>query len=355
MTLNYAIIGAGRISPNHIEAAKKNSLNIVAICDLNIKKINDLFKRTQLKGDIHFYENYKEMIDNESLDLIAIATDSGSHYEIAKYCLEKGIHLIIEKPIALSLKDADTIIKLANENNLIVSPSHQNRFNKSIQKIKSAFDNKQFGRLFHSTANVRWNRNKDYYDLDEWRGTWLKDGGVLMNQSIHNIDLLRWFMGPGIEEVYGYIDNLNHSNIEAEDLGLAVIKFTNGSYGVIEATTNVYPKNLEETLFIFGEKGTVKVGGKSVNVIEEWLFSNPDEDPEDVKKKYQENPPNVYGYGHTPFYKNVIAAINGDEELYITAQDGRDAIELVLAIYLSNQLKKPVKLPLMDVSTHIMK
>lgn len=184
-----------------------------------------------------------------------------------------------------------------------------------------------------------------------WRGTWEKDGGALMNQCIHNIDLLRWMMGDEIEEVFAYTDRLNHPYIEAEDLGLALVKFKNGAYGMIEGTTNVYPTNLEETLYLFGEKGTVKAGGKSVNLIEEWRFADDTEDDEEVKAKFAENPPNVYGYGHIPLYKDVIESIKNKHRPYIDAEDGRRALELVLAIYKSAKEGKPVKLPLYDFST----
>ena len=172
-----------------------------------------------------------------------------------------------------------------------------------------------------------------------------------MNQCIHNIDLLRWMMGSDIKEVVAYTDNLNHPFIETEDFGIALVKFSNGSYGLVEGTTNVYPKNLEETLYIFGEKGTVKAGGKSVNIIDEWLFKDSEENPDEVKAKYHENPPTVYGFGHTPLYKNVKESIIDGKEPYVTAKDGRDALELVLAIYKSSLSNKAVKFPLKDVST----
>jgi predicted dehydrogenase len=292
------------------------------------------------------------MIDEIDLDLVAIATDSGSHAQIALDCMDKNIHLIIEKPIALSLKDADSIITKAKQKNLVVSPSHQNRFNKSIQKVKQALDENKFGKLFHGTAHVRWNRGQDYYSQDSWRGTWEYDGGALMNQCIHNIDLLRWLMGDEISEVYGVTSNLNHPYLETEDLGLGIIKFKNGSFGVIEGTNNVYPKNLEETLYIFGEKGTFKAGGKSVNIIEEWEIKDSDENSEDVKSLYSEYPPNVYGFGHTPFYKDVINSIQDGKQPYITALDGRNALELVLSIYLSSKLGKPISFPLDSISTN---
>lgn len=205
--------------------------------------------------------------------------------------------------------------------------------------------------MLYGTAHIRWNRGKQYYDQASWRGTWEQDGGALMNQCIHNIDLLRWMMGNEVTEVFAYTDNLNHPYIEAEDLGLALVKFSNGSYGIIEGSTVIYPKNLEETLYLFGDKGTVKAGGHSVNIIEEWRFSDMLDDPEEVKATYHENPPNVYGFGHTPLFADMIEAIKEDREPKVTAEDGKRAVELVLAIYKSAAEGRPVQLPLEKCST----
>ncbi len=344
--LRYAIIGCGRISPNHLMAAKENNLNIVALCDLIPANMADKIVKCGLPNSTKQYTDYKQMLDEEDLDLIAIATESGKHAAIALDCIEKGIHVIIEKPIALSLEDADAIIAAAERKGVQVSACHQNRFNKSIQKIREAVEAGRFGKLFHGTAHIRWNRGPSYYKQAAWRGTWEQDGGALMNQCIHNIDLLRWMMGDEISEVFAYTDRLNHDYIEAEDLGIALVKFKNGAYGVIEGTTNVYPANLEETLYIFGEKGTVKAGGQSVNIIEEWLFADQADDPEAVKAEYGENPPNIYGFGHKPLYADMIDAIRNKRKPYVDAKAGRRAIELVLAIYKSAAEGKPVKLPL---------
>jgi UDP-N-acetyl-2-amino-2-deoxyglucuronate dehydrogenase len=349
--LNYAIIGCGRISPNHIIAAKENNLNIVAICDLIPEMMEDKIKKCNLNADINKYTNFKEMIAKEKLDLVAIATESGKHAQIALDCIEKGINLIIEKPIALSLEDADAIIASSKAKGVKVCACHQNRFNKSIQKIREAIESNRFGRLFHGTAHIRWNRGPDYYKQAPWRGTWEQDGGALMNQCIHNIDLLRWMMGDEITEVYAYTDRLQHEYIEAEDLGIALIKFKNGAYGIVEGTTNIYPANLEETLYIFGDKGTVKAGGHSVNIIEEWHFADKKDDPNEVKAKYHENPPNIYGFGHTPLYADVIDAAKNNRKPYIDAEAGRRALELVLAIYKSAAEGQAIRLPLKSCST----
>ncbi len=349
--MKYALIGCGRISPNHIAAAKANNLEIAAICDIVPENMQDKAVKFELPESVKQYTDYHQMLEEEKPELVAIATESGKHAAIALDCIHAGCHVIIEKPIALSIADADAVINAAKEKGVKVCANHQNRFNKSISKIRDAYNKNRFGRLFYGTAHIRWNRGWEYYSRADWRGTWEKDGGALMNQCIHNIDLLRWMMGGEVDEVFAYTDKLNHPYIHAEDLGIALVKFKNGAYGIIEGTTDVYPRNLEETLYIFGEKGTVKAGGQSVNIIEEWRFSDALDDAEEVKKKYHENPPSVYGFGHTPLYANMIDAIRYNHDPYVTGEDGKRALEIVLAIYKSAAEGRPVKLPLKDCST----
>ncbi len=346
MKHRYALIGCGRISPNHIAAAIGNDLEITALCDTIPTKIEALIKMFHLYDRTHSYTDYKEMLEKEKPELVAIATESGKHAEIALACIDAGCNLIIEKPIALSLYDADAIIRKAAIKGCKVCTCHQNRFNKSITKIRQAIEEGRFGRLFHGTANIRWNRDINYYKQAVWRGTWEMDGGALMNQCIHNIDLLRWMMGDDIEQVIAFTDNLNHGYIQTEDFGIALIQFKNGSYGIVEGTTNIYPKDLEETLSIFGERGTVKAAGKSVNIIEEWRFADTLDNADQVKQEYHENAPNVYGYGHKPLYKDVIDSIENNREPYVNAEAGRRAIELILAIYKSAAYGVSVRLPL---------
>lgn len=355
--IRTCIIGCGRISVNHVEAAYNNrdSVELVAVCDLipaNMEKAlaSSSFSPDE-KAGIRRYTDYKEMLQKEKPELAAIATESGNHAAIAMDVIAAGCNLIVEKPIALSLKDADAMIAAAREKGVLLCTNHQNRFNKSIIKIRKALEDGRFGRLLHGAAHIRWNRGRDYYTQAPWRGTWAQDGGALMNQCIHNIDLLRWMMGDDVTEVMAYTDKLNHPYIEAEDLGLAVVKFKNGSYGLIEGTTNIYPKNLEETLYIFGERGTVKAGGKSVNLIEEWLFADKLDDPKAVMAESAEAPSNVYGFGHTPLYADVAEAIREGRPPAIDGEAGRRALELVLAIYKSAKEGKPVQLPLKDFST----
>lgn len=348
--MKYALIGCGRISPNHIAAAKANGLEFVALCDIDPKNMHDKIVKFDLDG-VRTYTDHREMLEKERPELVAVTTESGRHAAVALDCIDAGCNVIIEKPIALSLADADEIIRRGKEKGVKVCANHQNRFNKSVQKIREAIEKERFGKMLHGAAHIRWHRDWEYYSRAKWRGTWEQDGGALMNQCIHNIDLLRWMMGGEIDCVMGMTDNLCHDYIEAEDIGIAMIRFKNGAYGIVEGTTNVYPVNLEETLYLFGEKGTVKAGGISDNIIEEWRFADMLDDPAEVKATYGENPPNVYGYGHTPLYADMIDAIENDREPYVTAEDGRQALELVLAIYKSAAEGRPVKLPLADCST----
>lgn len=348
--MKYALIGCGRISPNHIEAAKNNNLNFVAMCDILPKTMEEKSDKFGL-GDVRKYADYKEMLENETPELVAIATESGKHAQIALDCISAGCHVIIEKPIALSIADANAIIAAGKEKGVVVCANHQNRFNKSVQYMRKALEEGRFGRLSHGAAHVRWNRGKDYYKQAPWRGTWAQDGGCLMNQCIHNIDLLRWMMGDDIVEVMAYTDQIEHPYLEAEDLGMALVKFKNGSYGLIEGTTNVFPKNLEETLYIFGEKGTAKAAGTSDNIIEEWVFADGLDNPEEVKSEFSENPPNIYGFGHTPLYADVIEAIQTGRKPLVDGEAGKRAMELVLAIYKSAAEHRPVTLPLDQCST----
>ena len=233
--MKYALIGCGRIATNHMKAAINNKLEIVAVCDVLSEKMEALLAKHDLQADtsIKRYEDYKQMVA-EKPDLVSIATESGIHAEIALYCIEQGINLIIEKPMAMSIEDADKIISLSEKKGVKVSACHQNRFNVAIQKLRKAVEAGRFGKLSHGSIHVRWNRDHGYYDQASWRGTWEQDGGALMNQCIHGIDLLRWMMGDEIDEIYGATRQQFHDYLEAEDVGMAVVKFKNGAIGTIE-------------------------------------------------------------------------------------------------------------------------
>lgn len=345
--MNYALIGCGRIATNHIKAAINNKLHISAVCDVKPEAMKTLLTKHSLEEDasIKRYTDYRQMLAENKVELAAIATESGLHAQIALDCIDAGVNVIIEKPMAMSMADAEEIIRRSQDKGVKVCACHQNRFNMAVQETRKALEQGRFGKLSHGSIHVRWNRNRDYYTQAPWRGTWAQDGGCLMNQCIHGIDLLRWMMGDEVEEVYGATRQQFHDYLECEDVGIAVVKFKNGAIGTIEGTTNVYPKNLEETLYLFGQTGTVKLGGTSTNHIDVWEFDNKCE--ADAKNKnLQEPTSNVYGNGHTVLYADVIDAIQHDRRPYVDAVAGRNALEMVLAIYQSASSGKPVKFPL---------
>ncbi len=345
--MKYALIGCGRIAANHIRAALENRLEIAAVCDVRPEAMEALLKKFGLEGSasIRRYTDYQRMLQETAPDLAAIATESGLHARIALDCMNRRIPVIIEKPMAMSMEDAEEIIRRSEETGVQVCACHQNRFNLAVQETRKALEAGRFGRLSHGSVHVRWNRNRAYYAQAPWRGTWAQDGGCLMNQCIHGIDLLRWMMGDEVEEVYGVTKRQFHDYLQCEDVGMAVVTFQNGAIGTVEGTTNVYPGNLEETLYLFGQTGTVKLGGTSTNNIEVWDFA--DADCGDGRNRgLQEGTGNVYGNGHIPLYADMIDAILHNRKPYVDAVAGRNALELVLAIYLSSATARPVKLPL---------
>ena len=355
--MKYALIGCGRIATNHVKAVINNNLEFVATCDIEPDNIENLLAKHDLQNDssIARYTDYKKMIEeHHELELVAIATSSGAHAEIALYCIDHGINVIIEKPMAMSMADAEEIIKRSEEKGVKVSACHQNRFNVAVQQMRNALESGRFGKLSHGSIHVRWNRGKQYYEQAPWRGTWAEDGGCLMNQCIHGIDLLRWMMGDDVVSVYGVTRQQQHDYLEVEDIGMAVVTFANGAVATIEGTTNVYPQNLEETLYLFGENGTVKLGGKSTNNIDVWDFA--DETEADARNKgLEEATSNVYGNGHTSLYADVIDAIKNDRKPYVDAVAGRNALEMILSIYKSVKTGEVVKLPLTDFASIDMK
>lgn len=351
--LRFAIIGCGRISYKHVEALYENREEavLVATCDVVLERAEA--KRAEYlekvkDAKVNVYTDYVEMLEKEDIDVVTIATESGYHAEIAIKAMSMGKNAIVEKPMALSIDDAKEMIKVAHENNVKLCISHQNRFNKPIQKLRSAIEENRFGKLVNGTARILWNRSMPYYEQAPWRGTWAQDGGTLMNQCIHNIDLLQWMMGGEIERVYAECDTFLR-DIEAEDFGAIVIRFKNGAIGIVEGSACVYPKNLEETLSIFGENGAVVIGGLAVNELKTWRFDGDDE--EKIKSELQVEIDNVYGKGHTPLFKDVIDAINEDREPLVSGEEGIKAMSIILAAYKSRKTGLPVQFPFNDFST----
>jgi UDP-N-acetyl-2-amino-2-deoxyglucuronate dehydrogenase len=325
--IHFAIIGCGHIANKHIEAINKiQGAKLTALCDSNPATLNEMRE----KLDVTCFLDLSEMFEKApEIDVVCICTPSGLHTKHAVAAIQAGKHLIIEKPIALTLEDIDTIMDAAAKNQLKIAVMHPNRFRPAIQKLKHALNEGLFGKLSHVNATVRWNRNQAYYDQSAWRGTKAMDGGVLMNQAIHSLDLLGWLIGP-VVEVKAMIDTrIRH--IEAEDVAVAALKFSNGALGIVEASTTIYEKNLEETISVFGERGYAVIGGATANWIKHWSCS--DWSPEEVGQWIREVEQDPFGIsGHQYIIQDMVTAIHEDREPIVSAVDGKTAVKLVLDI-----------------------
>lgn len=353
--INIAIIGCGRISFKHIQAVVDNqdSLRLAAVCDV-VKaraedKAKDYYDKT--KRNVPVYTDYKVMLEKADCDLAAICTESGYHAEIAIYCMNKEKHVIVEKPMALSTTDADKMIETADANHVKLCVCHQNRFNPSVQKLRQALEQGRFGRIIAGDARILWNREENYYRQAPWRGTYELDGGCLMNQCIHDIDLLQWMLGEDADWVHGEVGNYIHPYIEAEDYGSVQIKFKNGAIGNIEGTVCAFGENLKETLTVIGENGIASIGGLAANKMETWRFKEDSTEEDNMIKEYNEEIDSVYGNGHTPLYRDMIEAIRLDREPYINGPDGKKAVEIVLAAYRSAKEGRRIVFPVEEIAS----
>jgi len=341
--LGFGVIGCGRIAPKHTESIKEiNEAELIAVCDIVPQRAQEFSRKYKAEA----YLDYREMLKREDIDIVTIATPSGDHAEIGIAAARAGKHVMVEKPMAMTLKDADRLIEACRENGVKLAVIHQNRFNKSVKILRNALEAGRFGKLTHGQASIRWNRSQEYYDQAPWRGTKLQDGGVLMNQSIHNIDLLQWMLGPA-ESVFGYTTTALRK-IEMEDVAGAVIKFKNGAIGLIEAASTIYPKNIEETLSIFGETGSVIIGGIAVNRVEVWEFPDSEAEKAQIFASQESDPPNIYGFGHREIIADMIRAVKTGGNPAVPGEEGRKALEIILAIYRCQETGRPVRLPLTE-------
>lgn len=357
--LNFAIVGCGRIANKIVDGIISNSENakLVAVCDVledKMKQIkNRYIEKTNLPDKIIEVSNYKELLDKVKIDVAIVSTESGYHEDIGLYFLENGVNVIIEKPIAMSIQGAQKLVDKAKEKKLKLAACHQNRFNYPIQLLKKAIQENRLGKIFNGMARILWTRDDNYYLQAPWRGTWALDGGTLMNQCIHNIDLINWMMDDEIDTVYSQTSNYIR-NIEAEDYGVIIIRYKSGKIATIEGSAIIYPKNLEETLTVTGEKGTVVIGGMAVNKINTWRVEGDNE--EEYLSIDCGDPNSVYGYGHEALYKDFIEAIEENREPLVNGVAGLNAVKIILAAYKSQKTGLPVKYDqFQDFSTNDMK
>ena len=339
--IRIALVGCGRIAGNHVAAIKKlpADFTLVACCDV-------VAERAQAIGEaegIPWFTSEETMLAEVPCDGVTIATPSGLHPKHGILAARAGKHVICEKPMAITLSGADELVKACDDAGVHLFVVKQNRLNPSIQLVKRAVDKGRFGRIYMANATVRWARPQEYYDQAPWRGTWEFDGGAFMNQASHYVDLIQWLVGP-VESVMAKTATLARK-IEAEDSGIAILHFRNGALGTIEVTMLTYPRNLEGSITILGEKGSVKIGGTAVNKVEHWSFADYDDDDKTIETA-STAPPNVYGFGHEGYYKNVAQVIRGVSRPDTDGRAGRKSLELILGIYESAKTGRDVPIPL---------
>jgi UDP-N-acetyl-2-amino-2-deoxyglucuronate dehydrogenase len=339
--IKFGILGCGRIAKRHSDllgGGLVKGAKLVAVCD----PVRERADAIAAKYGVPAFYDIDQFLAYQGMDAVSVLTPSGMHPPHVIACAKAGKHVVVEKPMALRLEDADSMIRACDEAGVKLFVVKQNRFNVPVVKAREALDAGRFGRLILGTVRVRWCRDQAYYDQDDWRGTWAYDGGVLTNQASHHVDMLEWFFGDVVSVHARAITAL--AKIETEDTAVATVKFRNGALGVIEATTAVRPKDLEGSLSILGEKGTVEIAGFAVNEIRHWRFSEELPSDKDVIEKFSVNPPNVYGFGHHAYYDHVVDCLINQRAALVDGLEGRRSLELISALYESIETGLEVQL-----------
>lgn len=339
--IRFAVVGCGRIATNHLNAIKQHSdrAELVGICDVDGRALDKAATETRATP----YRSLPELLKHSNADVVVLTTPSGLHPEQVIEVAASGKHAMTEKPMATRWHDGLRMVKACDDANVRLFVVKQNRRNATLQLLKKAVEEGRFGRIYMVNINVFWTRPQDYYDSAAWRGTWEFDGGALMNQASHYVDLLDWLIGP-IESLQAYTATLAR-NIEVEDTGVISVKWRSGALGSMNVTMLTYPKNLEGSITILGEKGTVRVGGVAVNEIQHWEFAEPRPEDSQIKEASYATT-SVYGFGHPLYYDNVIKVLRGEAEPETDGREGLKSLEVLIATYLSARDGRRVALPL---------
>ncbi len=339
--IRFGLLGCGRIAKRHSDLLGGNHIEgarLIAVCDPIAARADTIAS----KFGVPAHRDMDELLAREDIDAVSVLTPSGLHPQHVIACAKAGKHVIVEKPMALRLQDADDMIRACDEAAVKLFIVKQNRFNVPVVKAREALEAGRFGKLILGTVRVRWCRDQAYYDQDSWRGTWAYDGGVLTNQASHHIDMLEWFLGD-VESVHARAITAL-ARIETEDTAVATLKFKSGALGIIEATTAARPTDLEGSLSILGEKGMVEIAGFAVNQIRHWRFVDEQPSDRDVIEKFSVNPPNVYGFGHQAYYQHVVDCLTNQRAALVDGLEGRRSLELITALYESIETGEEVPL-----------
>ncbi|MFC1750892.1 Gfo/Idh/MocA family protein [Pseudomonadota bacterium] len=339
--IRFALVGCGRIAGKHFEAFEKHSgdVELVAVCDNNPERLAAAVKQSGAKG----YDSLKKLLKESDADVVVLTTPSGMHPKQTIAIAESGRHVVTEKPMATRWQDGVAMVEACDKAGVRLFVVKQNRRNATLQLLKEAVEKKRFGRIYSVNINVFWSRPQSYYDQDAWRGTWEFDGGALMNQASHYVDLLDWLIGP-IESVQAFTATLAR-DIQVEDTAVMNVRWRSGALGSMNVSMLTYPKNLEGSITILGETGTVRIGGMAVNEIQCWDFADKEEADEKVAEANYETT-SVYGFGHPLYYDNVIKTLRGEAEAETDGREGLRSLEVLIAAYLSARDGKQVSLPL---------
>ena len=345
--LAFAVVGCGRIGKRHAELLSSGAVKgayLAGVCDTDDERAA-AFASTY---SVPAFSDIEQLCESVEVDVANVCTPSGNHAETASGLAHLGVHVVVEKPMALTLEDADKMILACAKNQVKLFVVKQNRFNLPIRRTREAVEAGRLGRMVMGTVRVRWCRDDDYYRQDAWRGTWEQDGGVLANQASHHIDVLEWMMGE-VESVYA-VARTALVDIDVEDTAVAVLKFASGAIGLVEATTATRPIDLEGSLSLLGEKGTIVVGGFALNRLETWNFSDLVEADSVTLEEFSVNPPDVYGFGHRMYLEHVVDCVRDNSRQLVDGAEGRRSLELILAIYDSIETGQEVSLK--DRPTH---
>lgn len=337
--IGFALMGCGRIARRHAQLLSSSvpGAKLIAVCDPQVERAQELGERHA----VPWYASLADLMEVHAaqVDVVGVLTESGNHAAHAIEVASYRKHVMVEKPMALTLHDADEMIIACDRAGTKLFVVKQNRLNRPVQFVRRCFEEGRFGKMVLGTVRVRWSRTQDYYDQDPWRGTWAMDGGVLANQASHHIDLLRWFLGEPLSVFARTRTAL--VDIECEDTGVAIIEFASGAIGVVEATTASRPNDLEGSLSLLGSSGSAVLGGFAVNRLDTLAFA----DGLNVEsEEHSDAPPDVYGFGHSAYLASVVATLASDSPSLVDGLEGRKSLELISAIYESAETGQPVGL-----------
>ena len=348
--IRFALLGCGRIAKRHADLLGTGQIVgacLAAVCDIDQQRAGAFGEMYRVPA----FASVDDLLASTGIDVVSVLTPSGMHAEHAIAAARSGRHVVVEKPMALLLEDADRMIEAADAAGVCLFVVKQNRFNVPVVKAREALDAGRFGRLVLGTVRVRWCRDQRYYDQDPWRGTWAQDGGVIANQASHHVDMLGWFMGP-VESIHAR-GSRTLVNIEAEDTCVATLRFRSGALGIVEATNTTRPRDLEGSLSVLGSGGSIEISGFAVNEMRHWNFVKPLPGDTEVIGRYSVNPPNVYGFGHQAYYQHVVACLDDGVKPLVDGHEGRESLELVAGLYEAMASGRAVELPLRTMHSRL--